>query len=214
MVEKKNKGLPFLLFSFNDMRRIGQKLRNIGISLARSKPGLAMHLKGVDAEVEDYEYAAACFVSAALYGLIMFMLIYVIVRLTDPTLADVALVLSLLMGVVFFLMFLTLHLGYPAIMEKKIVEKENKDLLFALREIIMSTESGVNLYDAMKHVATGNYGHISKDFSGVIRRIDAGVIEQEEDREKIQQKEPKVKGVIIPDRRLFQSQEREQSFHE
>ena len=76
-------------------------------------------------------------------------------------------------------MFFFLHVVHPGIIKRKIAVRQNKDLLFGLREIIMSVDSGVPLFDSMKNVSLANYGYLSKDFSHVVKKIESGVFERD-----------------------------------
>lgn len=63
--------------------------------------------------------------------------------------------------------------NYPKIKTKKRTRQLEKDLPYALRDVLIEIKSGVPLYDALKTVTDG-YGEASKEFSIVIRDVDGG----------------------------------------
>jgi flagellar protein FlaJ len=68
---------------------------------------------------------------------------------------------------------------YPSIILRKIAIKQSRDMLFALRELLIDVKSGIPLYWAMKNVAKAEYGYVSRDFGWVSIQIERGVPERE-----------------------------------
>ncbi|MFB6145206.1 MAG: type II secretion system F family protein [Candidatus Nanohaloarchaea archaeon] len=63
--------------------------------------------------------------------------------------------------------------NYPKIQTNKRTRKLEKDLPYALRDMLIEVKSGIALYDAMKTVTEG-YGEASKEFQRIIKDIDGG----------------------------------------
>ncbi len=63
--------------------------------------------------------------------------------------------------------------NYPKIKTKKRTRQLEKDLPYALRDVLIEIKSGVPLYDALKTVTNG-YGEASEEFSIIIRDVDGG----------------------------------------
>ncbi len=171
--------IPLLLLSFDAMERFSRRFRDAGIILAKMKPGLENDLKALDIDIPPDSYAFGSFLSALLYGVIFFLITVFILELRGGYEEEFLYKIATVVGIAFLLIFFVLHLIYPKIVAKKTATKENKDLLFALRDMMMMVESGVLLFDAMKSVARSDYGHASKDFEKVIKKIDAGMPERE-----------------------------------
>ncbi|MFH1521029.1 MAG: type II secretion system F family protein [Candidatus Micrarchaeota archaeon] len=167
--------IPFLLISFKLMRRMGRRLSGVGKVLITLQPGLKTTLSKLGYTFSAETYVVGSLFSAGLYGLFFSLLTIGMFLLKqdveDPTLMAMA------AGFGISMLFFLLHLIYPRIMLKKIAAMENKDLLSALREIIMDVDSGIPLFDSMKNVATSDYRYISIAFDGVIREIETGTSE-------------------------------------
>jgi flagellar protein FlaJ len=168
--------IPILLFSIKTVNRLGRRFRGFGRWMAKMNPKLSETLRKIGLDIEPSAFMVGSFFSSLTYGVMIFLI---------GTLALLAkgdteqLILPVLMGIVFWIMFFFLHMMYPSIIMKKIAAKESKDMLFALREIMMSVNSGVPLFDAMKNVASANYGYVSRDFQAVVTKIERGVPQRE-----------------------------------
>jgi flagellar protein FlaJ len=77
---------------------------------------------------------------------------------------------------VFCFMF-SLFIYYPRIILKKIAERIDRNLVYALKDLRLQVSSGVCLFDGMTNVSKTNYGEISQEFEKVVREINAGVNE-------------------------------------
>lgn len=62
---------------------------------------------------------------------------------------------------------------YPNIKTKRRTRQLEKDLPYALRDVLIEIKSGVPLYNALKTVTSG-YGEASEEFSLVIKDVDGG----------------------------------------
>lgn len=169
--------IPLLLVSFSTMNTLGRRFKGLGKTLLKLQPRLGATLTKIGIEVEPEAYVIGSLFSSLFYGIAFFAIslaaLAVRVDVQDPVRT------ALPLGFAFWLVFFLLHLIHPTIILKKIAAKENKDLLFALREIVMNAESGVPLFDSMKNVGSGNYGYISQDFEWVTKQIESGVPERD-----------------------------------
>jgi flagellar protein FlaJ len=167
--------IPVMLLGTRDMEKLGRRLKPVGRFLLNLQPGLKKTLPKIGLELEPEAYCAASFVSSFFYGFILFVICLVASSRSATTMQP--LIISLAVGAGTWMVFLMLHLTYPSIVLNKVAAKENKDLLFALREIIMGVDSGVPLFDSIQNIAVANYGYVSSEFSEVVRNVDGGVPE-------------------------------------
>lgn len=173
--------IPVLLFSWNTVRRIGRRLKSIGKIVVKLNPKLNIIFKKLGVDVKPEAYAAASFMSSFIYGLVLSAILLLAFWLTGDVEEKINIAIAAGLGI--WMLFLTLHMIYPGIVLKKIAVKEGKDLLFALREIMMDVNSGVPLFAALKNVAEAEYGYISYDFKSVTEKIESGTSEREALRE-------------------------------
>jgi pilus assembly protein TadC len=66
-------------------------------------------------------------------------------------------------------------LRYPKIIAGKEGEQIDKDLVYALKDVLLSISSGLSMFTALNFVAGGSYGYVSKDIKRVVNRVNTGV---------------------------------------
>ncbi|MBU0590882.1 type II secretion system F family protein [Candidatus Micrarchaeota archaeon] len=170
--------IPVLLLSFDTVRRLGRRMSGLGKVLTKIMPSLATNLPKLEIDIEPEAYAVGSLVSSFIYGAV-FSLIVVVAFLageSDPeNIGNFALGTGIGIWFVFFIM----HLIYPSIVVKKVAAQESKDLLFALRELMVDVNSGIPLFWAMNNTANAGYGQVSDDFRLVVQEIESGVSERD-----------------------------------
>jgi len=175
----KVKRVPLVLLSFKAMDGIGRKMRSVGKIINLFRPSLAKEFDGLGIDLDPRSYCVGSLISALVYGFLFFGMAFAIMYASPNFDMGMKLRISLAVGFAFTSVFLMLHLIYPSILVKKAAVREEKDLLFALREIMLGVSSGVPLYDSLRNVSLGNYGYISDDFADVVKQIEGGVSEKD-----------------------------------
>lgn len=87
-------------------------------------------------------------------------------------------VMPIVLSLVFSIMVLAQLITFPIIRITKKVRDLDRNLVFALRTILVQLRSGVSLFDGMKVVAEGNYGAVSKEFKRAVDQISTGTIQE------------------------------------
>ncbi len=157
---------------------LGQKIadrfrRPVAMALAFF-PSLKYNLRAMDIpEPEPYVAANALtsILSAAALGLIIYAALH---SGRDPARAGplaLGAALSTLMALFVFNMF------YPGIRTRTFAGNMDRDLAFALKDILVQVESGIPLYEAMVNISHSNYGLVSSEFNSVVKEISAGMSE-------------------------------------
>jgi len=169
--------VPIMLLPDSVVRKLGRRAFPPVILLLPLFPSLKSTLQKIRFEHGPDSFVVASLLSSFIYGFIFFILSFAL--LSSRSFESNPAVISVLLGVVFWFVFFLLHTTYPSIIAKKIAAKENKDLLYALREMIIDIDGGVPLFDSMKNIAGAGYGYISADFEWVVRQVESGVPERE-----------------------------------
>ena len=66
------------------------------------------------------------------------------------------------------------QMNYPNLMTSKRVRDIDKNLLSALKTILIQINSGVSLFDSLVYIAKSDYGEISRLFDKMIKKVDTG----------------------------------------
>ncbi|MEW6722253.1 MAG: type II secretion system F family protein [Candidatus Micrarchaeota archaeon] len=169
--------VPVLLFSRRTAVSLGRRLSGLGNFLFKAFPRAGENAGRAGLGIEPGAYLASSAVSSLAYGLLFTAVGLAAISQKDGL--DAAYGPAAGIGLSMWAVFFMLHVIYPGIIVKKIAAKESKDLLFALREIMMSVESGVPLFDAMKNVGDAGYGYVSRDFAAAMREVEGGMPETE-----------------------------------
>lgn len=168
--------LPFCPFPFKAMKAASQKFLGAGEALARAFPYLDLHLKQAGMSVKKEEYGAIMFLMMAFYFALISLLFYAIALRFVPA---QAIIMSLTVGGIAAFLVLVQLSAYPAILVKKKVREIEKNLVFALRTMLIEIKSGVSLFDALTVISQGNYGALSAEFKQAVEEIETGTPEED-----------------------------------
>lgn len=166
--------IPLMLIPLGISKKISKRFIGIGALFAKIVPGLNYDLKKTDIDLTQGEYIAIALINCLfifiLFSGILFALTYFIATKTLNQ------SLSLSLGTAFGLFFLFFYLlaRFPKILAKKKAEQLEKNLVFALKDILLQISSGVSLYNALVNVAEADYGLVSKEFEKAAKQVRAG----------------------------------------
>jgi flagellar protein FlaJ len=171
--------VPFVLLNYRSMEEISRRMDPLTNALKGFRPRLAMEFEALGISIKPEYYRVGCLFSALIYGLMGFCLIMLVLMGSQAMVMKQKILFGSGAGFLFFVIFFALHLYYPRMMVKTLAARSDKDLLFALREIMLSINSGIPIFYALKNVSLGNYGQVSEDFAKVVKQIESGVPEKE-----------------------------------
>jgi len=171
-------------------KRFARRFRGFGERAAILFPGLKYDLKLSESELSEGEYIVASTLNAFLWMLFMlFFTAFLFFARGMLTIAEVQAgftsaeafvafarnnMLLLAPPIATFVLMLFFFIRYPSIVAGKIVEAIDKDLVYALRDLMLQINSGVSLYEAMRNVSRSGYGKVSEEFAKVVQDITTG----------------------------------------
>ncbi len=151
---------------------LSKGFRGIASNIAVVLPEFDVTLQQASIDLRAVDYLAYnLMISLALF-IIPFVLLTAAIFSTgfEPGKEAIVLLLCLVLGVIQFMY--SLNLPHLAILRR--TRLIDKDLLFALRHLLIKIRSGITLFDALKGIANGNYGLVSEEVQHVISQIEAG----------------------------------------
>jgi len=143
---------PFMLLSYRSMDEAGRRMRPLGRVLNILRPNLSNELKSLGVRINPEYYRVGCLLSALIYGVLAFDIVLAGLMANPQMAMAMRIRYAGAVFLSFFSIFFTMHLFYPSIIVKKVAARSENDLLFALREIMLSVNSGIPLFDALKNV--------------------------------------------------------------
>ena len=154
-------------------RELGSMFRSLGGFMAEFLPELKSDivLAAIDMTAEEYMVASAA--SALILGVLLFTFTY-IPLITLELAPGSELMLSAVAAVaIVFVDFLVL-MRYPRILAVKRAELVDRDLIYALKDLLLNISAGLTLFDSIRKVADADYGYVSGDLMVVVEETNEG----------------------------------------
>ncbi|MEM4347721.1 MAG: type II secretion system F family protein [Candidatus Altiarchaeota archaeon] len=156
------------------LREISKFFIPFGDSMLKVSPYISIQLRqsglSEEYEISAREYIAFCFLLGCIIAIILTIGLTLILYIGGSSM----LILGPLIGLgVGFLVYFEL-LSYPKVLIDRRVRDLERNLLFALRNILIQIRSGVPIFNAMVSVSKGNYGQISDEFRYVVEKVESG----------------------------------------
>jgi len=171
-------------------KRISRYFRGFGDRVSFLFSGLEYDLRLAESEMSEGEYIVASALNAFLWTAFMSFLILVLFFWRGTiTLEEISIGvgswdgarwfvadnwLALVPPIITFALMFLFFIRYPSIVAGKIVESVDKDLVYALRDLMLQISSGVSLYEGMRNVSRSGYGRVSEEFAKVVQDISTG----------------------------------------
>jgi flagellar protein FlaJ len=163
-----------MLFPINLGLKLSRPLTGICQKLRKYFPGLAKELESAKLELSDYTYLSLVIINLLFYFILfvglLFTLLYVVQA--KPFLYSIrqsVLNTALIVVLVGYGLF-----TYPKVLAGKKAEEIDKNLVFALRDLLMQVSSGVPLYNGLVNISKAGYGQISQEIELVAKSINTG----------------------------------------
>jgi len=165
------------------VKKITRRFYGISSYLTRFFPSLFLELKQARLDFRPREYIAIALFCFIFYFSIIFFLLFflgLIVYKTLPAMLSTSyFYISLAIALVFSGFVFYYLITYPKLLTLRKIKSLEKDLLFALRHLLVQIRSGVPLFNSLVSVSTADYGLISDEFKIAVKEIHGGVPEVE-----------------------------------
>lgn len=167
--------MPLNVLPMPLLRWASKHLLGVGTKFGKMMPLNDMDMKRAELPVTVKEYATMSLVVVLFYFVFFGFLFTVITfRLFDQLNFLLPIGVSFFFSLLVFVQLVT----FPTIRVKKKVRDLDRNLVFALRTILVQLRSGVSLFESMKVVAEGNYGGVSREFRRAVDQISTGTIQE------------------------------------
>lgn len=170
--------VPLMIIPAERVKFLTGRLRGLAGKIVEIFPKLRVELVAIEAKVRADEYVTLSFLTALLYSWGMFFLLSFLLYFLGASLGNTV-VLSSISGLVIFLLFFVLFLFYPHILAGKKAEQIEKELVFALKDMVAEINSGATVYQAIVEVSKADYGQVSQEFKKVVQKVETGTPEGE-----------------------------------
>ena len=168
------KRIPMMILPLTACQGVGARFRGIGVKILSFYPSVKYDLHTIGINYPPENYCAVSFFSATIWGMIVAFFLALIFSRISFIPVEFRLAMLLLLSLMTFLFFLVLHLFYPRMIAKSIAQRIDRELIFAMRDLLIQISSGVPLFNAMDNVGNSNYGYVSREFSIISTHVKGG----------------------------------------
>jgi len=167
--------IPFAPMPLPVLKSLTAPLLRFSAGTAKMFPGIEQHLQQAEMGMTAKEYGAIMIFLVIFYTVFFSALgILMLSRMMEEFLT-LGITLGLIMGLLMFVQIIM----YPSMLARKKIRSIEKNLVFALRAILVQLKSGVSLFDSLTMIAHGDYGTVSLEFKKAVDEINAGMPEQD-----------------------------------
>jgi len=164
-----------MIFSLETAKKVTHRFKGLGKLLRPFSPNLDLEIIRTELPIKSDEYRVASLFSAMFFGFLFFALAFSILFSLSENPLRTSLFLGALVGLLIFFLILIVLLRYPRIISGKISEEVDKDLVYALKDLLLSVSSGLSMFTALTLVSKGSYGQVTKDIKEVVDKVNTGV---------------------------------------
>ncbi|MFH0961875.1 MAG: type II secretion system F family protein [archaeon] len=153
--------------------KLSRKFLGIAGIFERANPDLKVTLYQAELGISVREYLAYALVLSA--GTFLFPLLGLI-PVSGAIFGWAAQTFALLFLLCIFLGWFQFNyfILLPKLLVARRAKEVDKDLLFALRHLLIKIRSGITLFESMRGISQGGYGLVSTEFGRIVSEISAG----------------------------------------
>jgi flagellar protein FlaJ len=178
--------IPFAPFPLPILRKLSEPFHGIGSRIAKMFPFVQTDLITSDIELNSTQYCSIMFFSFLLYFVLFSFIVSLFLgkfittaTMLGPIRFPNFLLIGITVGFVVALLVFLQMLTFPKIRTKRRIREIEKNLVFALRTILVQIKSGVTLFDSLYLVSSAKrYGQLSIELKETVDAISTGVAEE------------------------------------
>lgn len=140
--------------------------------IAASHKDLELALREQGIKSTPYDFVKRMFRYAAATSIVV-TVVLIFALLQVPGFGVMGFVYGILLGAAVYYALFNKFIQYPVDRSKNVGVEVERDILFAMRDIVIGMRSGMPLFNAMSAVSTG-YGAASREFAKVVELVQLG----------------------------------------
>ena len=165
------KTIPFNPLPMKLTLKLAEHFRGFGNIIVSRFSFLEKELKQAELDFDKGTYGAIIALLFVFYFIFATFITFIFVQKLSP---ENILIAPPLMGLLFAGLTAVQLLFYPKILLKKKIRNVERNLVFALRTLLVEIKSGVTLFDAINIIAQGDNGQVSNEFKKAVEKIETG----------------------------------------
>jgi len=166
--------IPLMFFSLAQAQAMGVRFHGIGVRLISLYPNVRYDLKNIGVDFPAEHYCSAAFLSGLIWALLVSLFLGIFLSAVPSIPLPLRIALPLIVGFLAFLISTIFYLFYPKMMGKTIGTTIDRELIFAMRDMLIQISSGIPLFTVIENIGSSNYGYVSMEFKRVATNVKGG----------------------------------------
>lgn len=146
------------------------KFSKLFLGFSKGSEKFKEKLKSAAIDIKPEEYKAMCLASMVISFVFLTILSFLLLRAYG-----LALYYSGIVGFLVSVFIYGQQMNYPKLLISKKTKDIEKNLLPALRAMLVQLNSGLTFFDCINNISKGKYGAISREFTKAVKQIESGV---------------------------------------
>ena len=163
-----------MFFSLAQAQAMGSRFHAIGVRVISLSPNVRYDLKNIGVDFPAEHYCSAAFLSGLIWSLLIGFFILAFLSVVPSIPLPIKLALPVVLGAVALLVATIFYLFYPKMMGKSIGVQIDRELIFAMRDMLIQISSGIPLFTVIENIGSANYGYVSMEFKRVVTNVKGG----------------------------------------
>ena len=165
--------IPLMFFPLSTAPRFGPRFRGLGIRLFGFYPSLRYDLRNIGLTAQPEHYCVIAFFSALIWAITISIFVAVVMAITDVPLA-VKVIVPFLGMTVITMLFTVIFFIYPGTIAKSIGAQIDRELIFAMRDMLIQISSGVPLFTVIENISNSSYENVGPEFRILVTKVKGG----------------------------------------
>jgi len=166
--------VPLMIIPAGISKSISRPFLGIGRWLSDFFSGVKYNIEQSDLNEEPERYFANALLNSILFFAIFFILLFLLLFFIKNEQPNSSLLKSSGYSFLIFALIFLILAKYPRILAGKKAELLEKNLVFALKDLLLQVTSGVSLYNGLVNISKSNYGQVSVEFEKAAKAVNSG----------------------------------------
>jgi flagellar protein FlaJ len=163
-----------MFFPLSSCNTLGVKFRGFGLRIFSIYPSIKYDLQNIGIYYAPENYCGLAFISALIWAILFSTIVGFFVLRNFAIMPSLQFLLPLIAFIVSLIFFILLFLSLPKSIAKGIAAKIDRELIFAMRDMMIQISSGIPIFTAIDNISRSNYSYISEEFRIVSNNVQAG----------------------------------------
>jgi archaeal flagellar protein FlaJ len=169
MVNKYKFRMPMSFLPMPALDRISNRFLQFASHLLEKNKKFGMYIEQSDLEIKPEKYLALC-ITSLIFNFIFLTILAIILFYVFYVKIWYAPIITLVISFIIYWQ----QTNYPRLVTMRRMYNIERNLLPAMRAMLIQLNAGVTFYDALKNISQADYGLISEEFQKAVAAIESG----------------------------------------